>query len=76
MPKYIIRYTKRLYITSSSFQYLFSVSFIEEPDLHDFAVDNTITATCNPLTEHLKILEQESELVVVSWFKQDKRIQL
>ena len=49
---------------------------IEEPDLHDFAVDNTITATCNTLTEHLKILEQESESVFVSWFKQDKRIQL
>ena len=46
---------------------------IKKSDLHDFAVDNIITATWNTLTELLKTLEQDSE-VAVSWFKQNKVI--
>ena len=43
---------------------------IKKSDLHNFADDNTITATCNTLTGLLKTLEQESESAV-SWFKQN-----
>ena len=46
---------------------------IKRSDLHTFADDNTITATCNTLTGLLKTLEQESESAV-SWFKQSKMI--
>ena len=37
---------------------------------HNFADNNTITATCNTLTGLLKTLEQESESAV-GWFKQN-----
>ena len=46
---------------------------IKKLDLHNFADDNTITATCNTLTGLLKTLEQESESAV-SWFKQNEMI--
>ena len=46
---------------------------IKNSDLHNFADDNTITATCNILTGLLKILEHESESSV-SWFKQNEII--
>ena len=42
--------------------------YIKKSDLHNFAEDNTITATCNSLTGLLKTLEQESKSTV-SWFK-------
>ena len=44
---------------------------IKKSDLHNFADDNTITATCNILTGLLKTLEQES---AVSWFQQNEMI--
>ena len=47
--------------------------YIKKSDLHNFADDNTITATCNTLTGCLKTLEQESESAV-SWFKQNELI--
>ena len=46
---------------------------INKSDLHNFADDNTITATCNTLTGLLKTLEQESESAV-GWFKQNEMI--
>ena len=46
---------------------------IKKSDLHNFADDNTITATCNTLTGFLKTLEQESE-PALSWFKQNEMI--
>ena len=46
---------------------------IKKSDLHNFADDNTITATCNTLTGLLKTLEQASESAV-SCFKQIKTI--
>ena len=46
---------------------------IEKSDLHNFADDNTITATRNALTGLLETLEQESESAV-SWFKQIEMI--
>ena len=46
---------------------------IKKPDLHNFADDNTITATRNALTGLLETLEQESESAV-SWFKQNEMI--
>ena len=46
---------------------------IKQSALHNFADDNTITATCNTLTGLLKTLEQESESAV-SWFKQNRMI--
>ena len=47
--------------------------WIKKSDLHNFAEDNTITATCNTLTGLLKTLEQASESAV-SCFKQIKTI--
>ena len=47
--------------------------YIKKSDLHNFADDNTITATCNTLAGCLKTLEQESESAV-SWFKQNELI--
>ena len=46
---------------------------IEKSDLHNFADDNAITATCNTLRGLLKTLEQESESAV-GCFKQNKII--
>ena len=46
---------------------------INKSDLHNFADDNTITATCNTLAGLLKTLEQESESAV-GWFKQNEMI--
>ena len=46
---------------------------IKKSHLHNFADDNTITATCNTLTGLLKTLEQESESAV-GWFKQNEMI--
>ena len=46
---------------------------IKKSDLHNFADENTIIATCNTLTGLLKTLEQESESAV-SWFKQNEMI--
>ena len=46
---------------------------IKKLDLHNFVNDNTITATCNTLTELLKTLKQEIESAV-SWFKQNQMI--
>ena len=49
---------------------------IKKSALHNFADDNTITATCNTLTgllKTLKTLGQESESAV-SWFKQNEII--
>ena len=45
----------------------------KKSDLHNFADDNTVTATCNTLTGLLKTLEQESESAV-DWFKQNEII--
>ena len=47
--------------------------YIKKPELHNFADDNTITATCNTLTGRLKTLGQESESAE-SWFKQNELI--
>ena len=47
--------------------------WIKNSDLHNFADNNNITATCNTLTGLLKILEQESQSAV-SWFKQNAMI--
>ena len=47
--------------------------WIKNSDLHNFADNNKITATCNTLTELLKILEQESQSAV-SWFKQNAMV--
>ena len=44
---------------------------IKKSDLHNFADDNTITATFNILTGLLKTLEQVS---AVMWFKQNEMI--
>ena len=44
---------------------------IKKSDLHNFADDNTITATFNILTGLLKTLEQVS---AVMWFKQNEII--
>ena len=46
---------------------------IKKSNLHNFADDNTITATCNTLTGLLKTLEQEYESTV-GWFKQNEMI--
>ena len=46
---------------------------IKKSGLDNFIDDNTITATCNTLTELLKSLEQESESAV-GWFKQSEMI--
>ena len=46
---------------------------IKKSDLHNFADDNTIPATCNTLTGLLETLEQESESAV-GWFKQNEMI--
>ena len=46
---------------------------IKKSDLHNFADDNTITATRNTLTGLLETLEQESESAV-SWFRQNEMI--
>ena len=45
---------------------------MEDP-LNNFCSDNTITATCNTVTELLKNLEQESESALI-WFKQNEMI--
>ena len=47
--------------------------WIKNSDLHNFADDNNITATCNSLTGILKILEQESQSAV-SWLKKNAMI--
>ena len=46
---------------------------IKQSALHNFADDNTITATCNTLTGLLKTFDEESESAV-SWFKQNEMI--
>ena len=46
---------------------------IKKSDLHNFADENTITATCKTLIGLLKTFEQESESAV-GWFKQKEMI--
>ena len=46
---------------------------LENPDLHNFADDNTITAVCDQLPDLIKILEAEGELSL-GWFRKNEMV--
>ena len=47
---------------------------IETPNAYNFADDNTLTAFANNIQNLIHLLESESRLAVVKWFKDNKMI--